>query len=457
VPDGAPPQQDAASGTAQTPTSSNDLVGLQPQPAYRVHEILQPDFLRTQLDRLQQSESPPLSEQEYAEATGELQERQESLLNRSALMARPDAVFFPHHPALNILQSTLETCLNMRRAEVLDEAPGPDPRGPKLGWWKMRPGVDLYRAFGPCDLRWIAVKVAEGIKLLHGKPPFPDRPADPVQIADDARLVIVGDWGTGLQGAVNVGREMRGQLEAAAGRDRHVIHLGDVYYSGWTEEYASHFLPYWPHLAGDTNVRSWALNGNHDMVSGGHGYFGHLMRDPRFAGQQGSSHFRLYNRYWQIVGLDTSYEDRDLAGTQVDWIMDEAIGSPARMMLLTHHQLFSAYGARPNSLGQRLAPVFAKRRIDAWFWGHEHRCAAYEPVEHVQAPRCIGHGGVPVIVPDPDAPVPDGVRYEYRGSSSVGAAQWGLFGFVVLDFEGPAITVRYINERGEEHYREVLT
>jgi hypothetical protein len=56
-------------------------------------------------------------------------------------------------------------------------------------------------------------------------------------------------------------------------RDLHV-HLGDVYYAGLKKEYASNVSKRWPVPVGyEKNVRSWAIPGNHDMYSGGHGFF----------------------------------------------------------------------------------------------------------------------------------------------------------------------------------------
>jgi hypothetical protein len=167
--------------------------------------------------------------------------------------------------------------------------------------------------------------------------------------------------------------------------------------------------------------------------------------------------WRRERGHWQVLALDTSYLEHDLAGSQAEWVRGQVTGSGLRTVLLTHHQPFSAYAAVPGTLQQRLAPTLAAARLDAWFWGHEHRCALYEETEHVQWPRCIGHGGVPVLVPAEDAPLPAGVRYEYRGAEPEGPDRWGLFGFVVLDFDGPSLQARYINERGEEHYREELT
>jgi Calcineurin-like phosphoesterase len=416
----------------------------------RVRELMDPRFLHSQLDRLQQDGAAPLSDEEYAAAVEEL--------TQASSGPGLAVAFFPRHPGLSMLQSVLETCLRSRRSELLQPADGGDGKQPPTADAELLPDRDVFRKFGPCDPRWISVKIAEGLRMFGARPDFPAQPAPTVDLADDARVVLVGDWGTGLPGAEAVGQQMARELAAAAGRDRHVIHLGDVYYSGWREEYERHFLPYWPHAEGDRSMRSWALNGNHDMYSGGHGYFGFLLRDPRFAGHQGSSHIRLAGRWWQLLGLDTSYVDHDLAGDQAAWVQEQVAGTELRTMLLSHHQLFSAFDPKPNPLGGRLAPTFGERRVDAWFWGHEHRCVVYDETDTVRFASCIGHGGVPVLLSDPGEPLPPGVRYLYQLPAEVqGGNRWGPFGFVVLDFDGPSVLARYINHRGEEHHREQLS
>ena len=51
-----------------------------------------------------------------------------------------------------------------------------------------------------------------------------------------------------------------------------------------------------------------ALNGNHEMYSGGFGYFKLIL--PAF--EQDSSYFALQNEHWLLVGLDTAYVDHDM-------------------------------------------------------------------------------------------------------------------------------------------------
>jgi hypothetical protein len=418
-----------------------------------IRELMDPGFLRAQLDHLQASEGP-LSDAEYAAATAEL----ESAAVRTGVAGESGHAFMPRHPALSVLQSLLETCILSRPRELLEEL---EERHHVLATHRLRADPDdVYERFGPCDAGWIKSKIAEGLQLINGRPPFNDRPADPVELAADARLIVVGDWGTGLPGAVTLGRVMRGQAEAArdAGREVHVIHLGDVYYSGWREEYEKRFLPFWPVREGETGIGSWSLNGNHDMYSGGHGFFGFLLRDPRFATQQGSSWFSLESPDWQFLGLDTSYLDQDLAGGQAEWVRSRLEASSAKTMLLSHHQLWSAYDEAGKKLEARLAPAFGVRPIDAWFWGHEHRCVVFEQGyhDHVRFGRCLGHGGVPALVPPARDPLPEGVVFQVRDATVLGSDRWGHFGFAVLDLDGPAIAVRYMNQDGRVVYSETL-
>ena len=138
-------------------------------------------------------------------------------------------------------------------------------------------------------------------------------------MSERCRLIVVGDWGSGLPRAQKVAAAMRSYVDDSLknGIGCHVIHLGDVYYSGWEYEYRNRFLNYWPvHIEEKDKVGSWSLNGNHDMYSGGHGYFGTLLMDPRFSRQGGTSFFKLFNKHWQILGLDTAWDENGLKDPQ---------------------------------------------------------------------------------------------------------------------------------------------
>lgn len=413
-----------------------------------IHEILDPAFLRERLGEIREAGPGLLSDGEYEQMFTRLDRDRESPVS-GADPTQGRQAYLPRSPMISLLQSTLTDCALSRVEDLVKPLP---PENNSFGDFVLRE-FDVFRKFGPCDAGWVESVISKGLSLLRGRPKFVDGQAPEVEIAANARLVVVGDWGTGLTWAQAVGREMAKHVAVAQdeGREVHVLHLGDVYYSGWKEEYRSRFLPYWPVRSADEGVGSWALNGNHDMYSGGHGYFGYLLRDPRFAAQNGSSYFCLQNDHWQLLGLDSAYDDNDLAGDQGEWVAGKQASSGRKTMLFTHHEPFSAYvtlDPPPPMLG-RLAKAFAVRPIDAWLWGHEHLSCAYQPQPAFRFGSCIGHGGVPVLLERHEKPHPE-VTWRAREHRQIYENLWQLFGFAVLDLDGPGIDIAYYDQRGGE-------
>jgi hypothetical protein len=219
-------------------------------------------------------------------------------------------------------------------------------------------------------------------------------------------------------------------------------------------------------------VTSWSLNGNHDMYSGGFGYFGTLLGDPRFAGQhspdgQPTSFFRLTSPSWDFVGLDTAW-DHDvltkggsavLEDPQAEYVARVAGESARKLVLFSHHQLVSVYDKEDITpeLGSKLAPVLTGDRVTAWWWGHEHRALAYRPADGVHYPRCLGNGGVPILRP-PALTATTGKVAEWESRRYIwsGGQQWARFGFAVLDLSEAAISVRYRDDDGKQTYSETV-
>ena len=385
-----------------------------------------------------------------------------------------DFSFFSRDAAISNLQSALEQYFHQRQSESLEAAEPPDDR--RSGDWddvavtdvslagveptRELDGRRVFDKFSVTDVRWVSSLFAMGVRRFRKRHPFPARPAEPLRIGDRARLVLVGDWGSGIPRARKVADQMRKVLDEGirSNREQHVVHLGDVYYSGWEYEYRDRFLKHWPVRESEKDaIRSWTLNGNHDMYEGGHAYFGYALKDPRFAGHQGSSWFSLQNDHWTLLGLDTAWEDHGLEGNQAEWARQRLESSPGKGLLLSHHQIFSSYEKKKeeSKLLKKIRPVLDTGRVRSWFWGHEHRCVLYDPHENVQYARCVGHGGVPVYMTHgEDDPFPPPGNYEYRGYFQKGLERWAWFGFAVLDFEGPEIHVRYIDENGTEHKNE---
>jgi hypothetical protein len=211
---------------------------------------------------------------------------------------------------------------------------------------------------------------------------------NPETLPDNARIALLADWGTGLYGAPASAK----CISATKAGFTHVIHLGDVYYSGTTSEIEERFIAFWPTVAGAT---SRACNANHEMYSGGHGYFEKTLT---FFKQQ-ASYFAYENKDWLLVGLDTAYQEHSLTNQQLGWlslILKDPIRSKKKLVLLSHHQPYSLLDNQGPNLISSLRSLLDTGRIYAWYWGHEHRCVIYDRHPNWKlAGRCIGHGGYP--------------------------------------------------------------
>ena len=380
--------------------------------------------------------------------------------------------YLARDPAVSLVQSAVEDALRARG--VPDQPPGPEGL-----WAKIVRIVEgfLHRGnFGPEDPDWV-IEIAESMlgHLAKGNHPFNPKPAE-YAISGTARLVVVGDWGTGLPRAKAVAKYMAEEVAGAlaSGREVHVIHLGDVYYSGLPVEVQRHVLEPWPVTAAQARagVTSWSLNGNHDMYSGGYGYYDTLLADPRFAAQHSAdgastSFFRLTTPGWEFVGLDTSWDTDVLSqgksgvlqDPQAEYVAQVAKASDRKLVLLSHHQLATVYdqGDIGPVLTAKLGPVLGSGRVTGWWWGHEHRCVGFEATEGVRFPRCIGHGGVPVAQTHTAADKPPAPwAWQPTGYVNSGGQRWAMFGFVVFDLDGDRIQARYRNERGITFRTEVI-
>jgi hypothetical protein len=424
-----------------------------------------PEYLSQEIGRHESGDAAALERARQAGITvDDLRDAQTALAEAqadpNASQMRPgQQVFLPPDATSSALQTALQHHLIERRPAMIglteELRPGSEPIT-DLKIVGANDSETLFEQFGPVDIGWISTGFASLLKLFRGARKFTPNPAPPCIVDNSVRIIVLADWGTGVPRARKLAEAARRSLEESsdAGIETHVIHLGDVYYSGWAAEYDAHFLPFWPVQPDEAaKFGSWSLNGNHDMYSGGHGYFDHLLADPRFARQGRSSYFSLENDYWQFLALDTAYEEFDLAGGQAGWVDQMRSAKTSKKgVLLSHHQPFSDYEDAPDTLLKRLNPVLERDLIFAWFWGHEHRCTFYAPRDHLRYGRCIGHGGVPVLAPT--APMPAGVLYEF-GDWVVGTEpRFARFGFAVIDCVDEDMHVEYLTEDGTPHNAE---
>jgi Calcineurin-like phosphoesterase len=368
--------------------------------------------------------------------------------SKGSLTAEP---FIPQDKVASVFQSAMdERITNRVTSSVLASAVGVSaPYGPP-------------EKFDSGDGGWISVIAARLEEALGGKAPFVHS-ADMRSFRDDslpaqARVALFADWATGEAPAL----ALKAAIETR--NPDYTIHLGDTYYAGFQNEIAHNLLASWP--GGVTYGKSFALNGNHEMYCGGKPYFNSI---PVLG--QSASYFNLGNQFWRFIGLDTSWCELNgnapatswgkLNELQLPWLsaqISEARKQPqCRVILLTHHQLFSAFDGEQLGavLRQQLQPQLDAGNIYAWFWGHEHRGIVYGPTKYNLKARCVGHGGFPY------APCTGSPKYvqqfpiKWREQRCEPTNAWyGMRGFALLTLDGPSMHVDYVDQTGALQYQE---
>jgi len=221
------------------------------------------------------------------------------------------------------------------------------------------------------------------------------------RLPTNARLALIGDWGTGMPDAAAMLTTLIARSQPAA-----IIHLGDVYYSGTPQEAKYNFRDPLDKCCRDAGLTArlptFTLPGNHDYYSGGAGFYDTIDQLNEGDLSQQASYFclRSSDDRWQILGLDTGHNDHvpglpfepfyrapGLVDSEVEWAQDKLERFPGNSLVLTHHQLFSARSPlngplsfRPQHLNRSLLDAFEPQfpKIAAWFWGHEHSLALFK-------------------------------------------------------------------------------
>lgn len=276
-----------------------------------------------------------------------------------------------------------------------------------------------------CDPRWATTIEAYatyfGLNGSRRAIPY----VHPTQIGDkvininsQSKIAILGDWGTGNEPARNVLRCI------ASLEPDYLIHLGDIYYSATKKEVQKNFVEMVDIeiRAARPQVQIYSLSGNHDMYSGGEAYYDLVktLNDPPY--DQAASFFclRSADGSWQFLAMDTGLHDYSpvavadaltfIEEDEQKWLLDRVQEFSGKTILLSHHQLFSAFSrigpsdpSGQQACNANLLATFetlksAGAEIPAWFWGHEHNLCIYEPYAGLEFGRCLGHGAIPTFV-----------------------------------------------------------
>lgn len=297
--------------------------------------------------------------------------------------------------------------------------------------------------------------------LKHERADYPVNTPQTVQIPSTTVVALLADWGGDNPAARNVSDTVR------KSPSRYAIHLGDIYYGGSKRECES-FLQLWPYqndvlhpLTGVAPGTSFALNGNHEMYTGGESFF----RDVLPAFGQPMPYFCLENDDWRIIGLDTAYDYGRLKGpdqspgiaAQWDWLVALLRKNDGKAnIILSHHQPVSAHaGEYKDSQGLRddveaLLKTEGVREdaIFAWFFGHEHRCAIYDDkATHFNA-RLIGSGCIPHEVQKETASEPGCTAANFFNARGEKGTDTAISMYAELRFFGPDLVIVYTDEDG---------
>jgi hypothetical protein len=336
---------------------------------------------------------------------------------------------------------------------------------------------------GTCDLKWASTLTEYakyfGVSGTRGKIPYvraTEIGPRTIPLAAGSRIAVFGDWGTGAAPARRILTIIKNQNPDV------LLHLGDIYYSGTPVECAANFTDVIRSIFGD-KIPAYTLAGNHDMYSGGLGYYDLVKKLNVGDRAQKSSFFclRADDASWQILAMDTGLHDYSpvsvtdaltfIEEDEQDWLEQRITEFGGRTILVSHHQLFSAFsqigkaGAdgsflayNPNLLGL-FKKLKARGDIAAWLWGHEHNLCIYDTYLGLDRGRCIGHGAIPIFAEEKPYDVLKGLAdapslvAKTQLKVKDGAYEHG-FAIVSLGRGGSKTKIEYFTEQGIIHAEE---
>ena len=134
--------------------------------------------------------------------------------------------------------------------------------------------------------------------------------------------------------------------------------------------------------------------------------------------RQKASYFCLRSANWQILAMDTGLHDGDprnvttnltfLDPQEAAWHIDKLKNAGGRRtILLSHHQLFTAFGGgvgqgsngKPLAYNPNLYSTFAPYlgHIALWLWGHEHNFEIFSPISARRKAAAFGAAAIPCL------------------------------------------------------------
>jgi len=291
--------------------------------------------------------------------------------------------------------------------------------------------------------------------------------------ASSVVISAVSDWASGTCEARVVG------LLMALENPKLTFHLGDIYYNGNPYEVDKCVAGIAPNsnqigvAFPKGSVATFLLNANHEMLSGGTGYF---QNGFRYSGQQ-ATYGVWQSDNWRVVVLDTGFTAyntlsggaRNLASESdapqpqaiVDWLINVVrLGDPEDtrgIVIFSHHQPYDAWEKTYIGTARQLNGILPAGKQIVWFFGHAHAFAIYNLMQVAKGGflsdfsfygRLVGHGGFPSEGSPPERPEAvlayDSRVYQTITQSPLSPAKIGFHGFFKLVANDTRLGVSYI-------------
>jgi len=247
------------------------------------------------------------------------------------------------------------------------------------GWWHLLKADKWDRRHWP-----------EGLAMY-----ISDSPARTF-IYDDQRnstsFALMADFGVGQYHSHYIAR----QLEQRA--YPYVFHLGDVYYGGTPDEFATHYSAPLDRLMNKSLL--FSMPENHELYSGGFAYQAFL-KNERARGRiiQDGSYFCVRFPEHQVVAIDANWNGRQRFTHEPSrhWLREVLrTGQHLTTILLTGSAPYRYGKTSTTQLFEDLKEWHSLGLFHAWFWGDDHYCALFERDDTFKfVGSCIGHAGFP--------------------------------------------------------------
>jgi Calcineurin-like phosphoesterase len=356
---------------------------------------------------------------------------------------------------------TVPHILTLAKSAITDDADGTVAALPQFKPGEPEVEVDsggvIWGAgkYQQLDPGWLGAAAAWMEHLILGKHAFPQGTPAVVNIPDQLKIAIAGDFGTGNWGtATDPAPSTKIASKAIPGLAPDVtIHLGDVYYEGSSKEETDNLIKVWPKGSGTGG--SFTINSNHEMYSGAKPYFKEALNNALFSAQKPYSFFALENTNWVIVGLDSAYYSDELtlymngslgASAQLEFLKAQA-QKGKKVIVLTHHNGLAEDGSQLTSLWKQVTGCFPAGSAPAyWYWGHVHAGAVYRAQGGVQG-RCTGHGALPWGYAS-ELANPKVAWFEKRNAGDKNDPLRVFNGFTFLELAGAGMKETFFDENG---------